>query len=278
MTTPPLPISFISECEEMNASHRRTMEDTHCIIQHGFNNDPQCAFFAVFDGHGGRGVAEYLSTTLNKNIEIEMRENAMGTIQDKLTSAFLFSDIQSSTLPSTIGMGSTAAILLLRKEDDEQVVYAANVGDTRAVLYHSSKQPQLLRLTFDHKATDPGESKRIERMGGTIARKRVMGVLSVSRSFGDFELKKYVVARPYTSRTVLTKNPNKNNNNNAGFIILACDGLWDVFTDEEAGDFVRNALNQDSSWENKQTIAEKLVTQALKKGTTDNVTCLVIGL
>jgi serine/threonine protein phosphatase PrpC len=275
------------------------MEDAHRVVESGFGNDASASFFAVFDGHGGRGVAEFLCSALDKNIETEMRENMNGSVEGSLVCAFLFSDIQSSKLPSTVGMGSTAAVLLLRNEGPERVLYAANVGDTRAVLYDrgalgvgggdvnnndNTSTPQVERITFDHKATDPSECKRIERMGGMITRKRVMGVLSVSRSFGDFELKKYVVARPHVTRTVLPRPPvapsfgGNDGPLTGGFIILACDGLWDVFSDEEAGAFVRETLAKDSSKEAKQQIATKLVAQALKKGTSDNVTCLVIGL
>ncbi len=55
----------------------------------------------------------------------------------------------------------------------------------------------------DHKATDAVEKARIEAAGGFVTRKRVMGVLAVARAFGDFVLKKFVTAEPYTSTTKL---------------------------------------------------------------------------
>jgi serine/threonine protein phosphatase PrpC len=59
------------------------------------------------------------------------------------------------------------------------------------------------RALQDHKATDASERSRIEAAGGFVIRKRVMGVLAVARSFGDFVLKKFVTAEPYTSTTKL---------------------------------------------------------------------------
>ena len=76
----------------------------------------------------------------------------------------------------------------------------------------------------DHKAGDEEEVARITSMGGFVVRDRVLGILAVSRSFGDHGLKAYVSAQPHTTRTLLgPQHP---------FVILACDGVWDVVEDQ----------------------------------------------
>lgn len=84
-----------------------------------------------------------------------------------------------------MGSGATAVTCLIQKrrrraregEGEEQKVevrdiYAANVGDSRAVLCHKGKG---VRLTYDHKADDGAEQARIEAAGGFVLRNRVLG-------------------------------------------------------------------------------------------------------
>jgi serine/threonine protein phosphatase PrpC len=95
-----------------------------------------------------------------------------------------------------------------------------------------SRGGKAIRLTVDHKASLPEEAKRITDAGGFVGRNRVNGVLAVSRALGDHMLKEndVVTAVPYCQETELTDEDS--------FLVLACDGVWDVITDQEAVDFV----------------------------------------
>lgn len=139
-----------------------------------------------------------------------------------------------------------------------RVLYSANAGDARGVLCRGGKA---VRLTYDHKGSDKQEAKRITDAGGFVMGGRVNGVLAVTRSLGDSSMKEFVVGSPYTTETELCEDDE--------LLILACDGLWDVAGDQQAVDLVRDV--QDA-----QEASEKLLTYALNKSTTDNVTVLVV--
>lgn len=118
--------------------------------------------------------------------------------------------------------GSTAAVALIwTNSRGEQYLDAANIGDARTVLVRSGKA---IRMSYDHKATDETERKRIEDNGGVILMDKVSASLAIARSFGDPELKKWVIAEPYCNSIKLTKEDSH--------VIVACDGLWDVVTDQ----------------------------------------------
>ena len=131
--------------------------------------------------------------------------------------------------------GSTAATCLVRNVGSKRVLFAANCGDTRAVLCENHRAR---RLTVDHKSSCPAECERVEQAGGFVLRNRVMSILAVARSFGDNGLKPFVTAQPYTSATTLgpaSEHP---------FFILACDGIWDVLEDQQAVDTVLDAIER----------------------------------
>ena len=48
------------------------------------------------------------------------------------------------------------------------------------------------RLSYDHRAEDEGEQQRIKEAGGFIARSRVLGILAVTRSFGDHGISRHI--------------------------------------------------------------------------------------
>ena len=63
---------------------------------------------------------------------------------------------------------------------------------------------------------------------------RVLGILAISRSFGDHSCKRYVTSRPFVNRVELTED--------AEFVVLACDGVFDVFQDDEVTSLVKEEV------------------------------------
>jgi len=94
-----------------------------------------------------------------------------------------------------------------------------------------------------------------------VLNNRVNGVLAVTRSLGDTSMKEFVVGSPYTTETPLGANDE--------FLILACDGLWDVASDQKAVDLVRDTQDCDEA-------AKILMEFALNEGTRDNVTVVFV--
>ncbi|CAO1638907.1 unnamed protein product [Sympodiomycopsis kandeliae] len=139
-----------------------------------------------------------------------------------------------------------------------RVLYTANVGDARAVL---CRRGHAIRLTYDHKASDAQEAKRITDAGGFVMNNRVNAVLAVTRSLGDSAMKEFVVGAPYTTETTLTDEDT--------FLIVACDGLWDVAEDQDAVDLVREVIDP-------QEAANRLLSHALNNFSTDNTSVMVI--
>ncbi|KAK7057188.1 PPM-type phosphatase domain-containing protein [Favolaschia claudopus] len=139
-----------------------------------------------------------------------------------------------------------------------RVLYSANAGDARGVLCRAGKA---VRLTYDHKGSDKQEAKRITDAGGFVMSGRVNGVLAVTRSLGDSSMKEFVVGAPYTTETELCDEDE--------FLILACDGLWDVTTDQAAVDLIHDV-------EDAQLASQTLLKDALSNHTSDNVTVLVV--
>ncbi|TBU48605.1 protein serine/threonine phosphatase 2C [Dichomitus squalens] len=148
--------------------------------------------------------------------------------------------------------------IVMPPDNVRRVLYCANAGDARGVLCRAGKA---VRLTYDHKGSDKQEAKRITDAGGFVMSGRVNGVLNVTRSLGDSSMKEFVVGSPYTTETELSEQDE--------FLILACDGLWDVVNDQGAVNLVRAIADP-------RQAAEELLDHAYKNYSTDNVTVLVV--
>lgn len=114
------------------------------------------------------------------------------------------------------------------------------------------------------------ERRRIKEAGGFISFHgvwRVAGILATSRALGDFPLKdrNLVIAKPDILTFDLTALKPQ-------FMIMATDGLWDTFTNEDAIAYVKNVDAKE-----RYKSAKKLAIQAHKNGSMDNITVLVVN-
>lgn len=235
------PYKLVVYHEEMNPRRRSTMEDVHRIVPHLVShNGSSYAYFGVYDGHGGRQIVDFLEDALEKSIARELEHDDDAEIPERLTRAFLITDMESKKCKLDTSGATVVSGLLKYNRDSEgkiinRILYTANAGDSRAVLVYQQEvcgRFQARRLSFDHRTEEESEQKRIKEAGGFITKSRVLGILAVTRSFGDHGMKDFVSAEPYISET------NIDEFFNCPMLILACDGVWDVFSDQEAADLL----------------------------------------
>ncbi|KAI8621673.1 phosphatase 2C-like domain-containing protein [Chytriomyces sp. MP71] len=254
--------------EDRNKRYRRTMEDAHTFLFRYGGVDGQ-GFFAIFDGHAGKVAADWCGKNLHETLLNLIREQPEAPISQLFNEAFVETDKQLAS--KKISSGCTAVVALVRIEDrrigeddilvKKRVLYTANVGDARAVL---SRNGKALRLSYDHKGSDTHEVQRIMENGGFVVNGRVNGVLAVTRALGDLTMKDYIIGNPYTTETVLEDADDT--------LLLACDGVWDVCSDQDAIDFL--VAQHDRT--DIQAAADDLLALALEKLSTDNLTVMVV--
>jgi protein phosphatase 2C family protein 2/3 len=100
-------------------------------------------------------------------------------------------------------------------------------------------------LSYDHKPNNEQEARRIVAAGGWVEFNRVNGNLALSRALGDFVFKKNEDKR--AEEQIVTAYPDVNVRELTAdheFIVLACDGIWDVLSNEEVLEFVRSRIAQ----------------------------------
>lgn len=241
---------------------RPTMEDAYNVIQ-----SDSCELFGLYDGHGGSMVAALLGNNLNEYIYKKMVPlTKMSDEHILLLLKKSYEDINNVLDKDRCkNQGSTAITALIIGDNIDRTLFIANTGDSRAVLSHEGVA---MVLSQDHKPDRPDEYERITKAGGVVINfgvPRVQGVLALSRAMGDFELNPYVICEPeITTRKLL---------NGDNFLILACDGVWDVLSNQEAVDIVDQELRNS---DNAQVAAQKLVKAAYDAGSTDNISAIVI--
>lgn len=298
-------ITAIGVAEDANPRFRRSMEDAHDSrvpfpVRFG-SKSPSApvsfAYFGVYDGHGGQLAAQIieklLGDTVCKHISAADPDLWSAGVSTDVTS--VDSGVEEGEQQFTVPMqkvlsesfvecgstlrakleeanhdksGSTAVAAVIAGNDPaSRVLHCANVGDARTLLCR--KGGHVERLSFDHKASDATEKARLEAKGALVIRGKVIGALAVSRAFGDPDFGAYVTADPFCASVKLLPGDTH--------VILACDGLFDVASDEEVCEFAqRYALKHGRA--DTDGLSKALVNYALEHHSTDNVTVMAIAL
>lgn len=218
-------------------------------------------------------IDEQLMTLHQEEVNSQKRNNAAETSGESSSTA----DSPSSTSKKTAvsspmdRSGSTAVVVVLTPYH----ILCANAGDSRAVM---RRYGRVLPLSFDHKPSNIVERKRITDAGGFVKKKRIDGDLAVSRAFGDFCMKSNESLLPSQQKVVVNPDCIVYPRDLAGdeFIILACDGVWDVATNEKCSEFVQNLLSEGEL--DLGNICEEALDNCLERKSRDNMTMMLVGL
>ena len=271
---------------------RPTMED-RSVVYGSLRGQRTTDLFAVFDGHGSRGEADFAAAYLPACMihEMEVAEDPTSTNQ-LLCSAFR----QTSNAMRGKGQGMTTGTTAVVAVLVDSKLHVANVGDSNAVLSYADGSARV--LTTEHKPSLASERERIEAMDGglvTVSQRngiaRVQGQLAVSRALGDFHLEPYVTSEPSSTTVDLSSAEGSG----PEFLIVACDGVWDVYDARGASMEVRKAVHhaevkaakkaakdggkQEESGSNAMDLAAGvLCDKSLGRGSTDNISVVVVDL
>eukprot|EP00246_Nothoceros_aenigmaticus_P015795 TRINITY_DN6817_c0_g2_i2.p1 TRINITY_DN6817_c0_g2~~TRINITY_DN6817_c0_g2_i2.p1 ORF type:complete len:167 (+),score=24.54 TRINITY_DN6817_c0_g2_i2:463-963(+) len=128
-------------------------------------------------------------------------------------------------------------------------------------------------MSRDHKACCSVERLRIEAHGGYVDDGYLNGQINVARALGDWHMNGLkqpglngpLSAEPELQRALLTDEDE--------FLLMGCDGLWDVFTSQNAVDFARRKLQ---SHNDPNRCSRELVDEAIRRDTQDNLTVVTI--
>ena len=252
------------------------MEDATYVSEPGPTTSGQCAFYGVFDGHGGRAAADFVGARLVPNIRAAAGPRVSGdALQKSMRDAYFQTDreFREAASEEDAASGATALVVCVASDPEAGTseLVVANAGDCRVVLSRAGKA---IDLSTDQRPNCSTETSRIERAGGFVEDGYINGHLGVARAFGNFHVEGLkgtetlpgpLTVEPEVERWRLTGEDE--------FLVIACDGLWDVFSSNNAVDFARRALRAHND---PGRTARELCEEAGRRDSADNVTVIVV--
>ena len=280
-------------------------EDEICVSKLFFNNNKDkydinnkncCHFFAIYDGHGGKGCSTFLKENLHKFItEFSFLGVKIGIdmAEEKFLTKKAVNELGKIIDPS----GSCGIMLMIQGKK----CIIANIGDSRLIIF---KNKEVSFTTTDHKPDSIIEKARIELSGGKLYKIQTLipiyqngsrvnapwrvnpGQLSVSRTFGDIQAKDEKFGGNKTAIIALPDITEIELDDNYNFIVMACDGIFDVLKNEELLECIQIVIKEKNITNFKNVnihqlcgdFAAMIIKSALAKDSFDNISCIVIAI
>ena len=269
---------------------RDAMEDFHVVAELKLDY----VLLVLFDGHGGVEApvfakfhfVEVLKSTTHW-IEYARQIDGGAKGDEALLAASLektFEVIDATMRKSkdmaSVSCGCTAVACLITP----RYIVCANAGDSRAVL--GTENSSVKALSYDHKPLSPLERDRIEEAGGCVLDcggiGRINGSLAVSRGLGDFKYKQNKdpddpqgFHRTIQMVSCIPDITIHDRSAEDDVILIACDGLWDVMSNEDAVRIARELFKTDRC---TASMAEELILEAYARNSTDNISAILVKL
>ena len=269
---------------------RRDMEDSHTVIME-LPELPDHSWVAVYDGHGGK-LAAQLAGGVGDEEEGEVivflraqpaykeyialpaatRGEAAGLdlLSAALEGAFL--GFEAALEPKLTERVDTSGCTAVACVITPTHLVCANAGDSRACYCTDGEGDgsaaltgaRAVALSYDHKPTNAEEQARIEAAGGSVSMQRVDGSLAVSRAFGDFSYKDPALPPPQQKVTAQPEIVRRARDPRDQLLVLACDGIWDVKTNDSCCALLRTYLGLGES--DMGLVCEELLDVCLDEG------------
>jgi len=255
---------------------RLNQEDEYsCIDNLTVGKGP--AFFAVYDGHGGNNVSADASNHIYKDILESLTGGCV--IEESIKGAFKEEEQHLQNFLDKLSAdraGSTATVAIVTRSK----IHLGNVGDSRAVIGCLDTKGNLYakRLSKDHHLDDPAERERVLKAGALVVEDRIFGSglsINMTRALGDLNFK-----TPYNhaSKDFISSDAHVSEPVALGplvqFLVIATDGLWNVFNDDLA--VVQKIDRLSSAGLTPEEIAKELVDICVHTPHSDNVTVIVV--
>ncbi|XP_063051148.1 protein phosphatase 1F [Engraulis encrasicolus] len=268
---PAAPCRFSRTSAHAIRNTRRKMEDRHVTLAafnqlFGIQDGVDRQYYAVFDGHGGVDAATFAATHLH--VVLSQQDGLAKDPSAAFKSTFSHVDdlFKVKAKRERLRSGSTGVAVLLAGD----WLHVSWLGDSQAMLVRKGEP---VTLMDPHKPEREDEKQRIENLGGCIAFMgcwRVNGTYAVSRAIGDFDQKPYVSNAADCSSVRL--------GGDEDYVLLACDGFFDVVRPDEVPGLVYEALRESEGRGGAEEVAQRLVSQAKTAGSSDNITVMVVFL